>query len=88
MVSRQIFQLCPRATPLCGSVWSADQKLYVHLTLPFSSMEPASSVVAPSEPNIRLLTDMGFSRERAVNALRRTNDNVESATTYLLQEPQ
>ena len=45
-------------------------------------------MVAPSEENIRLLTDMGFSRERAVDALRRTHDNVESATTYLLQEPQ
>ena len=45
-------------------------------------------MVAPSEANILLLTDMGFSRERAVDALRRTNDNVESATTYLLQEPQ
>ena len=54
----------------------------------FSFHPPASSVVAPSEANILLLTDMGFSRERAVDALRRTNDNVESATTYLLQEPQ
>ncbi len=42
--------------------------------------------VAPSEHNIRLLTDMGFSRARAVNALRRTGDNVETATTFLLQE--
>lgn len=41
--------------------------------------------VPPSEENIRLLMDMGFTRDRVENALRQVNNDVQSATTLLLQ---
>lgn len=40
----------------------------------------------PSEENVNVLTSMGFSRERVVRALQTTGNNVEAATTLLLQE--
>lgn len=40
----------------------------------------------PTESNVRLLTDMGFSRERVVDALRRANDDVQTATNFLVQQ--
>eukprot|EP00094_Tigriopus_californicus_P000697 TCALIF_00675-PA protein Name:"Protein of unknown function" AED:0.12 eAED:0.12 QI:1049/0.85/0.87/1/0.28/0.62/8/0/70 len=41
--------------------------------------------VPPSEENIRLLMDMGFTRDRVENALRQVNNDVQSATTLLVQ---
>ena len=43
-------------------------------------------ISAPSEQNIRLLMDMGFTRERVEAALRQTNNDMQMATTILLQE--
>lgn len=41
----------------------------------------------PDEARIRILTDMGFPRLAATNALIRTHNNVNSATEYLLAQP-
>ncbi|TRY75902.1 hypothetical protein TCAL_00675 [Tigriopus californicus] len=43
------------------------------------------NTVPPSEENIRLLMDMGFTRDRVENALRQVNNDVQSATTLLVQ---
>ena len=40
----------------------------------------------PSEENINLLMEMGFTRERVVQALRETNNDVQLATVILLQQ--
>jgi hypothetical protein len=40
----------------------------------------------PSEANIRLLVDMGFSRARVEAALRQTGDDVNAATAVLIHE--
>jgi len=40
----------------------------------------------PSEESVRLLTDMGFARERAEAALARSGGDVNAATLLLLQE--
>ena len=42
--------------------------------------------VEPSEENIRLLTDMGFSVDRATTALRQANNDLQLATTVLLRD--
>lgn len=41
----------------------------------------------PDEARIRILTDMGFPRLAATNALIRTHNNVNSATEFLLAQP-
>lgn len=40
----------------------------------------------PSPENIRILVDMGFEQSRAVEALRSSSNNLESATTILLNQ--
>lgn len=40
----------------------------------------------PSEANISMLTDMGYSREEALHALRLSNNNVHQAADILLGE--
>ena len=42
--------------------------------------------VQPSEPNIATLVDMGFSRERAMQALAETGDSVDLAVALLTSE--
>lgn len=42
--------------------------------------------VQPSEPNIAILVEMGFSRERAMRALSETGDSVELALATLTAE--
>ena len=46
---------------------------------------PRSS--SPTETQIRMLTDMGFPRSAAERALIRTNNDVNTATEYLLSRP-
>lgn len=46
---------------------------------------PRSS--GPTETQIRMLTDMGFPRSAAERALMRTNNDVNTATEYLLSRP-
>ena len=50
------------------------------------SAPPPPAPPAPSEDSVRLLTDMGFERERAERALVRSGNDVQAATTILLQE--
>ena len=45
-----------------------------------------SLFLEPSEENINLLMEMGFTRERVVQALRETNNDVQLATVILLQQ--
>jgi uncharacterized UBP type Zn finger protein len=42
--------------------------------------------VAAIEDYVTMLVDMGFTRERATLALQRANNDLETATTILLQE--
>ena len=39
----------------------------------------------PSEENVQMLVDMGFGRDRVMQALRQTGNDVQSATAILLQ---
>lgn len=48
--------------------------------------QAARGITDPSEENISLLMEMGFSRERVIMALRETNNNVQLATAILLQD--
>ncbi|KAK6535563.1 hypothetical protein TWF694_002017 [Orbilia ellipsospora] len=41
----------------------------------------------PNEEHIRQLTDMGFSRESSLHALLRSNNNITTATDYLINHP-
>eukprot|EP00095_Tigriopus_kingsejongensis_P001159 maker-scaffold628_size122696-snap-gene-0.37 protein:Tk01159 transcript:maker-scaffold628_size122696-snap-gene-0.37-mRNA-1 annotation:"ubiquitin-associated domain-containing" len=43
------------------------------------------NAVPPSEDNIRMLMDMGFTRDRVENALRQTSNDIQSATALLVQ---
>ena len=42
--------------------------------------------LGPSEENINILMEMGFTRERVTQALRETNNDLELATVILLQQ--
>lgn len=59
--------------------------------LPDRQMQPnntaaTENIADPSEENVNLLMEMGFSRERVVQALRETNNDVQLATVILLQQ--
>ncbi|KAJ6260137.1 E3 ubiquitin-protein ligase [Drechslerella dactyloides] len=41
----------------------------------------------PNEEHIRQLTDMGFSRERSLHALLRSNNHIQTATDFLINHP-
>lgn len=43
-------------------------------------------LTGPSEENINILMEMGFTRERVTQALRETNNDLELATVILLQQ--
>ena len=43
-------------------------------------------ILGPSEENINILMEMGFTRERVTQALRETNNDLELATVILLQQ--
>lgn len=48
--------------------------------------DPSSSfVLPPSEESIQVLIGMGFSRDVALDALARSNNNLELATDLLLE---
>jgi len=46
---------------------------------------PTLRTVEPSDENVQMLVDMGFGRERVLQALRQTGNDVQSATALLLQ---
>jgi len=46
---------------------------------------PTLRTVEPSEENVQMLVDMGFGRDRVMQALRQTGNDVQSATAILLQ---
>merc|ERR1739848_90857 len=50
------------------------------------NQQNAENLAEPSEENINLLMEMGFSRERVVQALIETNNDVQLATVILLQQ--
>jgi E3 ubiquitin-protein ligase HUWE1 len=52
-----------------------------------ASVPPVIPRAAPSETHIRLLTDMGFPRSAVERALAHANNDVNSATEYLLSLP-
>ncbi|KAK6528468.1 hypothetical protein TWF281_009709 [Arthrobotrys megalospora] len=41
----------------------------------------------PNDDHIRQLTDMGFSRDASLHALLRSNNNIQTATDYLINHP-
>ena len=49
-----------------------------------ASMQGQMPVVEPSQENVAQIVAMGFSEERAVDALRSTQNNVEAAVGRLL----
>lgn len=62
-----------------GGIWGAMHN--------FNQAAPQNNPLPqPSEENVRMLMDMGFPRERVVAALQRANNDINVATTILLQE--
>ncbi|XP_003744167.1 ubiquitin-associated domain-containing protein 2 [Galendromus occidentalis] len=52
----------------------------------FSSFRAPRNVVVPPEELVTQLTEMGFNRENAIQALQSTNNNLQMATNILLNQ--
>ena len=52
----------------------------------FSAAKTKSKVV-PDEGNIMMLTDMAFTRDQAIKALKETDNNVERAVDWIFNHP-
>ncbi|CAG0922373.1 unnamed protein product [Notodromas monacha] len=52
----------------------------------FNRGAPPPEQVVADETLVASLVDMGFSRERAVRALQRANNDIEMATNFMLQD--
>jgi len=60
-------------------VWAASQMLNMQLSV----LEKA--VPRITDPNVKILVEMGYSEVSAINALKQASSDIEGAVTYLLQ---
>ena len=53
----------------------------------YISAAKTKSKVVPDEGNIMMLTDMAFTRDQAIKALKETDNNVERAVDWIFNHP-